>query len=129
MDNKRNNMNDKSQIDEIKFNAENLWKEESFTDLEVGSIRKLSPINSDGSDDTSRKPTFTATTNIMTPNGALPLSGEIKASTLDEAILNFSDAINDALKKLQDDMVKMQQEQANKIVTPDDLRGNKDLII
>ena len=28
-------MSDKSQIDEIKFNAENLWKEESFTDLEV----------------------------------------------------------------------------------------------
>ena len=65
----------------------------------------------------------------MTPNGALPLSGEIKATTLEEAISNFSDAINEALKKLQDDMIKMQQEQANKIVTPDDLRGNKDLII
>ena len=96
---------------------------------EVGTIRKLTPIKTDGSNDNERKPTFTATTNIMTPNGALPLSGEIKATTLEEAISNFSDAINEALKKLQDDMIKMQQEQANKIVTPDDLRGNKDLII
>ena len=122
-------MNDQNQIEEIKFNKNNLWKEENFTDLEVGTIRKLTPIKTDGSNDNERKPTFTATTNIMTPNGALPLSGEIKATTLEEAISNFSDAINEALKKFQDDMIKMQQEQANKIVTPDDLRGNKDLII
>ena len=59
------------------------------------------------------------------PKCALPLSGEIKATTLEEAISNFSDAINEALKKLQDDMIKMQQEQANKIVTPDDLEETR----
>ena len=34
-----------------------------------------------------------------------------------------------AIQKLQDDMVRMQQEQANKIVTPDDIRGGNDIII
>ena len=61
-----------------------------------------------------KKPTFTATTNIATPNGALPLSGEIKASTLDGNI-KFSDAINDALKKL-DDMVKCNKNRRIKLL-------------
>ena len=122
-------MTENNQIEDIRFNGENLWKEENYTDLEVGTIKKLVPIKFDGSEDKDRKPTFTASTNIMTPNGALPLTGEIKAENLKEAIDNFSESINEALKKLQDEMIKMQQEQANKIVTPDDLRGGKDLII
>ncbi len=117
-------------LENIKIDANNLWKEENITDLKVGSIRKLTPIKTDGSEDDSRKPTFSATTNIMTPGGALPVSGEIEASTLEEAIEKFPEAINAAIKQLQEDMVKYQQEQANRIVTPDELRGGKnDLII
>lgn len=122
-------MSEQNQIEDIKFNGENLFKEESFTDLEVGTIRKLTPIHPDGTEDNDRKASFTATTNIMTPSGALPLNGEIEADSLEEAIAGFSEAVNKALQKLQDDMMKMQQEQANKIVTPDELRGGKDLII
>jgi len=122
-------MNEQNQIEDIKFNGKNLFKEESFTDLEVGTIRKLTPIHPDGTEDNERKASFTATTNIMTPSGALPLNGEIEADSLEEAIAGFSEAVNKALQKLQDDMMKMQQEQANKIVTPDELRGGKDLII
>ena len=122
-------MADNNQIEDIRFNGKNLWKEENYTDLEVGTIKKLVPINIDGTEDTNRKPTFTAATNIMTPNGALPLTGEINAENLKEAIENFSESINNALNKLQDEMMKMQQDQANKIVTPDELRGGKDLII
>ena len=122
-------MSEQNQIEDIKFNGENLFKEESFTDLEVGTIRKLTPIHPDGTEDNERKASFTATTNIMTPSGALPLNGEIEADSLEEAIAGFSEAVNKALQKLQDDMMKMRQEQANKIVTPDELRGGKDLII
>ncbi len=117
-------------LENIRIDGSNLWKEENITDLKVGSIRKLTPIKLDGSEDDSRTPTFSATTNIMTPGGALPISGEIEAATLEEAIEKFPDAINKAVKQLQEDMVKYQQEQASKIVTPDDLRGGKnDLII
>ena len=122
-------MSEQNQIEDIKFNGKNLFKEESFTDLEVGTIRKLTPIHPDGTEDNERKASFTATTNSMTPSGALPLNGEIEADSLEEAIAGFSEAVNKALQKLQDDMMKMQQEQANKIVTPDELRGGKDLII
>ena len=122
-------MSEQSPIEDIQFNGNNLYKEETFTDLEVGTIRKLTPLKTDGTEDTERKASFTATTNIMTRSGALPLNGEIEAETLEEAIAGFSAAVNKALQKLQEDMMKMQQEQANKIVTPDELRGGNDLII
>lgn len=116
-------------LENIKIDGSSLWKEENFTDLQVGSIRKLTPIKLDGTEDEDRTATYSATTNIMTPSGALPISGEIEATTLAEAVEKFPDAINAAVKKLQDDMVRMQQEQASQIVTPDQMRGGNDIII
>ena len=124
----RKDMSEQNSIEDIQFNGDNIYKEETFTDLGVGTIRKLTPIKADGSEDPDRKASFSATTNIMAPSGALPLNGEIEAETL-EAITGFSAAVNKALQKLQEDMMKMQQEQANKIVTPDELRGGNDLIL
>ena len=90
-------MSEQSPIEDIQFNGDNIYKEETFTDLEVGTIRKLTPIKSDGTEDPERKASFTATTNIMTPSGALPLNGEIEAETLEEAIAGFSAAVNKAI--------------------------------
>jgi hypothetical protein len=122
-------MAEQQSLDNMQIDGSNLWKEENFTDLQVGSIRKLTPIKIDGSDDDSRKASWAATTNIMTPSGALPISGDIDAETLEEAVNKFPEAIQDAIKKLQEDMIRMQQEQANRIVTPDELRGGKNDII
>ena len=85
------NMSEQNQIEDIKFNGKNLYKEESFTDLEVGTIRKLTPIHPDGTEDNERKASFTATTNIMTPSGALPLNGEIEADSLESFVSFLND--------------------------------------
>ena len=122
-------MAEENTLENIKIDGANLWKEEHITDLKVGNIRKLTPIKVDGTEDEARDAVYSATTNIMTPNGALPISGEIEATNLAEAVEKFPEAINAAVKKLQDDMVRMQQEQANQIVTPDQLRGGNDIII
>ncbi len=123
-------MSEENSLENIKIDGSNLWKEENFTDLQVGSIRKLTPIKLDGTEDESREASWSATTNIMTPGGALPISGDIDATNLEEAVEKFSEAINVAVKKLQEDMIQMQKDQASKIVTPDELRGgNSDIII
>jgi hypothetical protein len=122
-------MSEENSLENINIDGENLWKEENITDLKVGNIRRLTPIKLDGSEDETRTASYSATTNIMTPGGALPISGEIEAATLAEAVEKFPEAINAAVKKLQEDMVKMQQEQASQIVTPDQLRGGNDIII
>ena len=123
-------MSEENTLENIKIDGSSLWKEEHITDLKIGNIRKLTPIKIDGSSDETREAVYSATTNIMTPNGALPISGEIEATNLEEAVAKFPDAINAAVVKLQEDMARMQQEQASKIVTPDELRGGgNDIII
>jgi hypothetical protein len=122
-------MTEENTLENIQIDGTDLWKEENFTDLKVGNIRRLTPITIDGTPDESRTAVYSATTNVMTPSGALPISGEIEATTLKEAVEKFPEAINAAIQKLQDDMIRMQQEQANKIVTPDDIRGGNDIII
>ena len=80
-------------IEQLKPDAGNLFREETYTDLRAGSIRKLQPVTADGADDPSRAPVFTAVAQIMTPGGVLPLSGEIAgAKTLAEAVEGFPGA-------------------------------------
>ena len=47
---------------EIKMDAANLYREESYTDLKAGSLRKLVPVKPDGTDDPSRPALFTSAT-------------------------------------------------------------------
>ena len=43
---------------DFRIDRSNLYREESFTDLKVGSIRRLTPVKPDGSEDKTRKKIF-----------------------------------------------------------------------
>ena len=104
---------------EIQMDAGNLYREESYIDLKAGTMRKLVPVKVDGTDDPSREPIFTAATQVMTPGGVLPLSGEVAgAKTLAEAVAGFGPAIKQALADLRTEMEAMQRERASQIVVP-----------
>ena len=62
-----------TKIAEIKINTDNLYKEESFTDLTFATIRRLTPVKIDGSVDESRETIFTGMTQLMSPNGPIPV--------------------------------------------------------
>ena len=106
-------------LEKLKLDAGNLYREETYTDLRAGSIRKLTPVTADGAEDGTRTPIFTAVAQIMTPGGVLPLSGEIAgAKTLGEAVEAFPKAIQDALADLRQEMEAIQRERASQIVVP-----------
>ncbi len=86
----------------LKLNGNNLYREESFTDLKVGAIRKLTPVASDGSLDESRHPIFMAHTQLMSPNGPFPVSCLIDTKTLPEAIEKFPDKMGIEVEKIMD---------------------------
>ena len=76
-------------------------------------------VTADGADDLSRPAIFTASTQVMTPGGILPLSGEIDGATnLPEAIAGFNPAIRKALADLREEDAAMQRERASQIVVP-----------
>lgn len=106
-------------LEQLKPDAGNLYREETYTDLRAGSIRKLAPVTADGADDPSRPPLFTAVAQIMTPGGVLPLSGGITgAKTLREAVEGFPAAVKAALEDLRAEMEEIQRERASQIVVP-----------
>jgi len=104
---------DEEQKNQVNFKVDrsNLYREESFTDLKVGSIKCLTPVKSDGAEDKSRKKIFVGQSNVMTPQGPLPIQGVIQAKELQQAIKKFPEAMEAAMERLIEEAKKYQEQQ------------------
>jgi len=89
-----------------------LYREESITDLKVASIRRMVPIKPDGSEDSSRTPIFVGSSQLMTPEGPLPLQARLMANSLAEAFEEFPNAMRKALDEVIVQLEQMRQQQA-----------------
>lgn len=104
---------------DVKMDAANLYSEEVVTDRKVGTIRILTPITTTGSRDASRPMVFLGETQIMLSVGPLPISFEIPAETVAEAVEKYGDAAKEGVRQTIEKIRKMREEAANQIVTPD----------
>ena len=106
-------------VTDIKIDPKNLYKEEAFTDLTFATIRRLSPVNIDGSPDESREPIFTGMTQLMSPNGPIPVQCLIEgAKTLSEAADKLPEAIEKTVQAMIAEAEEMRRQEASKIVIP-----------
>ena len=105
-------------LGEISVDQDNLYREETFTDLKVASIRRLSPIKSDGGDDAGRPILFIGETTLMSQRGPLPINCPIEATTLEEALEAFPQAVQLAVERLMEEAREMQRQEASRIVVP-----------
>ena len=94
--------------------TKNLYREESITDLKVASIRRLVPINLDGTEDKSRTTIFIGQTQLMSPDGPLPIQAELAANNFEEAVAEFPSAMKKALSEVIEKLKQMQQQQQQK---------------
>jgi len=78
----------------------NLYREESFTDVKVAAIRRLIPVKPDGFDDESRDSIFMAQTQLMSPSGPVMLQSMLDARTLEEAMERFPAAMQKEMDKV-----------------------------
>ncbi len=74
-----------------KFNQQNLHQEEVFTDLTVGSIRRLTPVKPNGEPDKTRPVLFVGQAQIYTQQGPMPVQFPIDAKNLQLAMEKFPD--------------------------------------
>lgn len=111
------------QMPDMSMDATTLCQEEIFTDGQVGEIRRLTPVNRDGSRDETRPVRYTGSTQIMTQAGAIPLSFEIEADSLDQAVASFGELARAKLEETTRRLEEMRKEQASGILTPDQLAG------
>lgn len=105
-------------LDQIQVDTNNLYREESFTDLKVASIRRLVPIKVDGTDDDTRTAIYTGSAHIMSQMGPVPVNAEIDASSLQEALEKFPDAIKAGIERMVEEAKEMQRQEASRIVVP-----------
>jgi len=89
----------------------NLYREETFTDLKIGSIKRLTPVRPDGSEDKSRKILFVGQSSLMTPHGPVPIQNVISAKELQQAIKKFPEAMQAAMDRLVEEAQKYQEAQ------------------
>ncbi len=106
-------MSNAVQADQIDFTVDknNLYKEESITDLKVASIRRLVPVKSDGSEDSSRTPIFIGHTQLMSQQGPIPIQARFTATDLEAAIAEFPDTMKKALDDVIEKIQQMQRQQ------------------
>ena len=107
------------ELPEIKLDAASLYREEIFTDRRAGTLRRLTPVTADGSADATRAVLFSGQTQLLTPGGVLPLGFDIEATTLQEALNRFPDAVKLALDEAIEEAREMRREAATRIVVPD----------
>lgn len=108
-----------------KMDSSALFREDTYTDRKVGTIRTLTPVKSDGTPDPGRKIVYAGEAQIMTNAGPLPINFEIEAATLAEAAEKFADTAKVAIERTVRELQEMRRQAASSIVVPGAMPGGK----
>lgn len=108
---------------ELKMDPADLYREEIFSDRKAGTIRRLTPVSTDGSQDHTRQVIYVGQAQLLTPVGTVPLSFEIHASSLAEAIEGFSREAKVAVDHAVEELKELHREAASSIVLPESGAG------
>ena len=105
-------------LPDIRLDPNGLYREETFTDLRTGSLRRMVPVTRDGKDDPSRPVLYEGQASLMTPRGALPLQFHIDASSMEDALAKYPDTAKQALTETLEELRRLQREAQSSIVVP-----------
>jgi len=106
------------QMPEIVMDETTMYREETYTDRRIGTLRQLTPVDADGAIDGSRPVIYSGQTQLMTPAGPLPLAFDIEADSFKEAIERFGTAAEAALESTMEELQELRRQQASSIVVP-----------
>ncbi|MBI2802633.1 MAG: hypothetical protein HYX63_20530 [Gammaproteobacteria bacterium] len=104
--------------DGMTVDTENLYREETYSDLRAASIRVLTPVKTDGSVDPARPRLYIGDTTLMTQMGPIPVQFELAAETLAVAFEKFPEGVREAVGRLNERAKEMAREEASRLVVP-----------
>ena len=102
----------------LTMDAENVYREDVYTDRKVGTIRCLTPVTKDGTPDPARNPLFIGEAQILTPMGAIPVTFDIEAATLADAIAKYEPAAKEGVERTVKEIQEYRRQAASSIVIP-----------
>ncbi len=103
---------------DITMDEANLYREETFTDRRVGTVQRLTPITAEGNPDSGRPVIYVGQTQILTPGGALPLSFEVEAASLEEAVSKFGEGAQAAVETTMQRLDEIRRQSASSLIVP-----------
>jgi hypothetical protein len=102
----------------IAMDSTSLYREETYTDRKVGTIRMLLPVTPAGATDESRPIVFTGEAQLMSQMGPVPLNFEIEAQSLAQAIVQYGPAAQAAIARTIQEINDMRRQAASSLVVP-----------
>jgi hypothetical protein len=106
-------------LPDIQVDRDALYREDMFTDRKAGTIRRLTPVDTEGAPDATRPVLYSGQTQLLTPGGVLPLSFDIEASSLPDALARFPAAVHAALEAAIEEAREYRREASSRIVVPE----------
>jgi hypothetical protein len=112
--------NDRAKLSgiEAKMDAASLYREEIYTDRAAGTIRVLTPVTRDGGPDHTRPSVYVGEAQILTNMGPLPISFEIDAKTLGEAVQKYGDSAKEGIENAVRELQELRRQQSSSILVP-----------
>ena len=103
---------------DVKMDATALYREEVYTDRAAGTIRVLVPVTRDGGADHTRPSIYIGEAQILTNMGPLPISFEIPATTLGEAVQKYGDSAKEGVERAMRELHELRRQASSSILVP-----------
>ena len=107
-----------SRASDAQMDATSLYREEVYTDRAAGTLRVLVPVKADGSTDGGRPTLYLGEAQILTNMGPLPISFEVEALTLAEAVANYGEAAKVGVERAVRELQELRRQASSSIVLP-----------
>ena len=111
-------MPESTRVPDAAMDATSLYREEIYTDRKVGTLRVLVPVTADGDADTARPTIYQGEAQLMTNVGPLPISFEIEAASLAEAVAGYAEATKTGVDRAMRELAEMRRQQSSSLVIP-----------
>ena len=95
-----------------------LYREEIYTDRKIGTLRVLLPVNADGTPDAKRRTVYQGEAQLMTNVGPLPISFDIEATSLADAVSKYAEATKAGVERAMRELQEMRRQASSSIVLP-----------
>jgi hypothetical protein len=112
-------MANETRVGDARMDVADLYREEIFTDRKVGTLRVLQPVTGAGAPDPKRTTIYQGEAQLMTSMGPLPISFDIDADNLADAVERYGEAAKAGVERAMRELQQMRREAQSSIVIPE----------
>jgi hypothetical protein len=100
------------------MDAKSLYREEIYTDRKMGTLRIMLPVTPEGEPDTKRPTLYLGEAQLMTNMGPLPISFDIEATSLADAVAKYGEAAKTGVEQSLRELQEMRRQASSSLVIP-----------